>query len=1361
MTTQQKLDTRTGLEIGQVLAIEGYEYLLVSRPDTAAALAAWAGTPWVKALPGLEVLGAFEQSIEPWDNSIQTSNLSFLVVPEAGDIFGQDVFRTAPVAKTSLGSPFGTGDTTVQPQAPDTLPEIGTVYIGRSRVEYESITDGKLILSGPEKAGTHAPFGTQSLPSHHFPRPYRPGETGPRAGMKPAVSKEPRTWVGKWIGLWTHAVDGGVWDAKSDAKLEFAGQILDVEDTSDGTILRCEDVRGVVRKAMIGGNAWTANVAEGIYLFEGWQFEARSEFWEDGGVGGDVSTFKRSDPMVVVSGVPADAREIQAGRYTTDTLISAINKWLIAESAAGRLDGEWFATLGTKVRGGGRRFVYGAKMPADATHSIISLGAERDVLEHLGFIDAVDGDDLAWVKFDTHARTAQKQAKNPPFRVRPFQRTRNGRIRNMVLDVTDPSGTFYDVGLPAPLSDYVDVNGGEGWGIFRLGGNMIFAGHTDKNGVIDHIETAAELGPFPQDAAALLSVGITYDEGGEQLEVTQMVVLEGTLTELFARLFLSTDGNGTNHPTYDVLPWGAGIPWDLLGQEFLDSLAALEQSDDTGAMTIVVEKPTKLEDLILPELTLRYAWLIFRAGKLVVVSPPTPSVNDATYVLDETNKAVEVGQQNAPTLCKITPDYLFNVIKVQHGRKFWTDEYVGIPIEFRSQASIDQYGEQGTLSIKARNSYYGVTESAASVYDLASGLASRMMPVFGRPLRVLTRPISHQQFGIAAGDIVSVSDALARNPHSGKRGMLLEPATVLAVSHQYPGRGHPAYGEVTLLFSEEGARLFAMAPSARVLDYDAGTKTITLDTDGYSRGADPADVTYFAAGHKIRLIALGEVDDLGENDTLASVNAGASTAVLSSGVFAFDPTKTYVMVFDDFDVIDSDQADVAFQADPVTGLVKGSQDENTFGDDVPVSFSKATGEEPAALIPEAMTGDGRPLSTALLAELCRGVNQMIQHTTQPQAPQILTWTPYLDSAAFGQWRMEMCFPIFVGAGLSFPVRRKIRVSPWFYSKNAGVTVEVRISCSQLPPFQEGEEPFGAFSSTTFSTSSTTPIAPGAQEIDLVGWKGGQAFITVETRTPSFGDPVAFLGLAELTVGAPFLAEPSYPTDATSFAAAMQVPLGPSHYWHFDQASAGICPDLAGDAPLSPVNAPTQGIDATDLKSKVVRFDADSVARMVAADDTKVQVADESICVIWIGRLNSVPAANDSLFGKRTATAGWYVRMAASGIADWNVESPAGDDSANSPNFEAMVGDPIIMMFRHDRANNVCQASIWHDGAVVDGTPDTALLATDLTNNAVFAVGNFLFGASAADVAAVAVFQGTAAQGLSSSSLANLAESIGL
>ncbi|HET6613676.1 MAG TPA: hypothetical protein VFG83_16870 [Kofleriaceae bacterium] len=992
----------------------------------------------------------------------------------------------------------------------------------------------------------------------------------------------------------------------------------------------------------------------------------------------------------------------------------------------------------------------------------VSFGATRDVLEYLGFVDAADGDDFAWVSSVISSEDRIKKiAANPPFEIRPFQRTRNGRIRNMAIDIEDAEGAFYDVGLPAPLDQYVNADGNpEGWGIFRIGGNAVFAGHTDKTGTIDHIETAKELGPFPQDLHSLLTFGVTADQPGQSLQVTQLVVLEGTVTDIIARLLASTDGNGVNHATYDVLPWGAAIPWELLGDDFLDSLKSLEQSDESGAITVVVDKPMKLEDVILPELMLRYAWLIFRVGHLVATSPPTPSVTGARFSLDETNKARALGEEHSPTLPRISSGDIFNVVKVEYNRRFWTDEYLD-SLEIRNGPSIQEYGDQGTLSIRARNSYDGTTHSAESVVALATSLAARMIPVFGRPLRIMTRPISHQQFGISPGDIVSISDDLARNPQSGARGMIQEPATVLHVSHQYPGRGRGAYGEVTVIFTEEGARLFPMAPSARILAYDEVTKTVTLDVDGYSRGLDPADVTYFETNDKVRIFELGNAAGGGDADMLDSVDIANNKVVLASG-FVFDAAKTYVLVFDDYSQIQGTQGEVAYQCNSGTGLVAGSQDANVYGDEDFVKFGASNGEEPSDLVPEAMAGDGRPLSTALVGELSRSVNQMIQWNTQPSIPILSNWTtPIAHPYVVGEWVLEACFPVWVGAGLSFPTRRKISVAPWF-SRNLGSgTVEVRISISHLPPAADDDLPSDPRSTVIFSTDSTTPVAPEPQPLELVAEPGGHAFVTVHARVVDDAlASVLFRGLAEFTVGAPFLKEPSYPANAAEFAAAMQVPLGPSHYWHFEQTS-GDCPDLAGDAPLSPDNSPTQGIEATDLKSKVVRFDDGSTGRMVAADSTKVQVGDESLCVIWIGRLNAAPTVNRGLFGKRTATAGWYVRMAASGIADWNVESAAGDDSVNSPNFEAMVGDPIIMMFRHDRALGICQASIWHDGEVVDGAPASPLVATDLTNNSVFTVGNFLFGASAADVAAVAVFQGAAAEGMSSASLANLAESIGL
>src|SRR3990167_7422844 len=94
-TTLTTLSTGEGMQVAFVLAIEGMPYLLTTSSDTAAVVTAWAATDWSTVYAGLQIKGSLEQSIEPWQREIKSSELIFVVQPvdDSADAFGVDVHK--------------------------------------------------------------------------------------------------------------------------------------------------------------------------------------------------------------------------------------------------------------------------------------------------------------------------------------------------------------------------------------------------------------------------------------------------------------------------------------------------------------------------------------------------------------------------------------------------------------------------------------------------------------------------------------------------------------------------------------------------------------------------------------------------------------------------------------------------------------------------------------------------------------------------------------------------------------------------------------------------------------------------------------------------------------------------------------------------------------------------------------------------------------------------------------------------------------------------------------------------------------------------------------------------------------------
>lgn len=235
----------------------------------------------------------------------------------------------------------------------------------------------------------------------------------------------------------------------------------------------------------------------------------------------------------------------------------------------------------------------------------------------------------------------------------------------------------------------------------------------------------------------------------------------------------------------------------------------------------------------------------------------------------------------------------------------------------------------------------------------------------------------------------------------------------------------------------------------------------------------------------------------------------------------------------------------------------------------------------------------------------------------------------------------------------------------------------------------------------------------------------------------------------------------YPLDGKSLAAMMGRSMSPTSYWHFDQGGPdepAIALDLAGDAHLSPRQvfpepSPTQGVFVPSLASKTVEFAASDDGYLSIADPAALDVGDESLAVLWVGVIHEVLVGNHGIFGKRTSSAGYYVRVAESGVLDWNCESPTGMVS-EQVNYSDAIGKPVGFLFLHDRANDLTKVYRWLQGEVIDGGASPASIGS-MTNDSFFRLGNFIFTAAHANVSAFGLFKGAAAEGLTGTHLANL------
>lgn len=1131
-------------QIGFVLAIEGYEYLLCDTLDTAAVVSAWAGTGWTQALPGLKVRGTMRQSIIPWQQSIDVPTLTFEVQSDPTDRFARDVWRTRPTFQTRLREPFrpapdGTGFMEV-----DSTTDIDDVFIGGQRfgVVQDTSTRFAVIDAGRLRA-FDADVGNRYSRSVEMPR-----FQAFNAAARPVVSSEATSWTGRHVALYRHTIKGGRWNARSAAALEFAGRIESIKDDPirGATIIGCEDLRVMIRDAVLLKEQWVGHVRQGVRLQTGDEFNLHEDI--------TLGNAPSGTPLVVVASGASGNFQVNAGYYELGDFLAVLNNWMGAQTA---LNLSWSIELQTGEAGSAVAVTcdFPDGVPIPATWQRFSC-TDREIFDFLGFrlgagYDRVRSDMGTFAILMKPAYAAQvggtisMVAPGPPFVVKPFQAraTRSQRGLRVDLDAQDGEWVHHSEYLPSPFDSYVE--GEESWSLLRMGDQMYFGRY---NGTfLDEVQPALDFGQLAsRNSPDDYRLGRTVDDADARFEVYQVVALVGTFADLITKLLVSTDGRGVNHPDFDVLPkgiGGIGMPWGLLGQAWINSVRALDQSMESESLMIVLDKPRKFIDVLLNELILRFAWIVFRSGFFILTSPPAPNVLSTDWTLDETDKAAPAGRvDDLVAKTEVTRQFLINVVKIEYNRLI--DDTFADTLTVRDESSIAMHGASSVATIQAVNSYNDASATGASVEKLAANLLARVLPAFSSPMKTITRPIAPTLYNMAPGDTVALSDQLVRNPVSGRRELVSRGCVAIAVSKRFGHEGEELFGEVTLLLVDED-RTYPMAPAADVdVDFSGTVDGITF-TDGYASTAaggpalklktfvfsrnpdDDPDVENFRASDEVRIyeidppvVASPLIWDRELPPTAFSSRAFSYVRLQSDLVApAWDGSKQYRITYQRFSEVTDAQKLFAYQCD-IDGLIQDEAEANTFAEN---QTRPATREEPPTIpyrLPaQFRDDDGRPLEPGLLYDHMVNLNAFINHVGAQQMPMMhFQRHGTTDSTLY----LVDLFPFFYGLTPTPTAKRQLAVAPILQVSDAAATCTCRVTASRRPPVGAADATprwHGPFKQVTFTrTGSTAEVISSLQFLPVVpGEVFGLTWISVQLAVTGgpFGTFGRFRGFNKL------------------------------------------------------------------------------------------------------------------------------------------------------------------------------------------------------------------------------------------------------
>lgn len=1105
--TADTLAAGGGMRRQWVVAIEGIGTLVTSG-SPAAALAAFADTDHTAAINGVVFQWGDGQEMKPWTDKIDVPIMSFGVQPDAADTFGVMVSRRNGGAETHLDVPPNLVDTTINVKSTAAFDSSGEIHIGTECIAY----GGKTATTFTGCTRGMYPPGIE-LDVGGWPRPHSLPVVTQGVSLPVEVTSQPRVWRGRVVTITLHAVRGGVLDLRAEAQRVFTGRILGTRyDEKGWTWVDVESLSAVVRDKEMLSDQWSGNLREGIYLPSGWVFNAE-----------DLNSGSASvaDPLEVVVTGASGHLEINEGVYTIDELVDALVAWLAGESSAGNLGLQWSINPRYYLPDSGDLRCAIILTNGGATDNEFALYLPGAVKRFLGFLGA-----------DLQASWSGATRIYPS----PEKPRRTLIYENSSLPIQNIRGTSFD--NQDFLPPQVGASSSGDVMVIQLvdTGAMFLAditGSTLQN--IQGHEGLDELTGIPWTSDQSIREIFLDDE--REMRFRQVALIGGGLAFLVMCILASTGGDSSdvNGTDYDKLPQqlGCGLPLEILASLEADLESLAGATDDR---ILVIDRPTKLWEMLWGEFLIRAAALVWKNGLLRCATWSTPTAATAVHDFTQENKAEPAGVQGNHRAVAVEDDsFLRNVVTVHYNR----DLRPGAKKEYRDDFTIKDIGAMESYGEREVTVRLPCTFAIAETsIDSVMGSIAGWMPLFSRPLWLLRRSIDMTLFeGVAPGDQGTLSDPHIKNPDDGTRGVDSKP--ILVAKHVAKWGGSvvndggalvpdPMVGEVELLMFPRD-RVFSYSPCAQVDDgaanagYNAGTATLTFEEHEFSESSQTVDVGRFESGDEVLIVEIDPAaiaSPVMWQREILSVNAGANQATLTSGLSspAWDNTKKYRMFAASYGDATSTQRAKAFQADDADMLIEDVRGPYEYGWQASqtVTWTDDTDTAQVDLPPGLAWGDGVALDVGYERSLFRLLNNGVNYRGRGVIANSLGAT---GAGTAAQVRSIIAIEeIYLGKMDLMNGDRFLWEAPFLRSTDgASATVYVTL-CRSLPVgasrhIDDANSPayhfFGTYQTESWTTSSTTPAVGAAASFDLgILDSDGHAFIVyevtpkAETRGPA-------------------------------------------------------------------------------------------------------------------------------------------------------------------------------------------------------------------------------------------------------------------
>lgn len=1130
---------------------EGY-----TNGSTSAAATAFSGTGWSTFKGGLFVESQISQAMNPDEPIVQMGDCVVTLMPQGtgtADVLGVAVGKKTATYETYLDAAVDNDDTTITVKSTSGWPSSGYLHIGTECIAYSGTT--ATTFTGCTR-GCFTPFGSfanyiAGATTNSFSHIHRVADDANAINLQPVVSSSPRMWIGRWVRIRAHRVVSDVFDTVAEAETLYAGQIADVRDdpNTGAVVFQLRPVTDIA-DTTIGQAQWEGKANDGVYLTAGMVFGFSDD--NTGGVTG-----KSADNLTVVSSGAVAPYEINAGYYTLGDLCSALSAWLADASSAGDLYGSYTIASPVSIPGGELRtkvyWTLSALFFVEWTFSMPKI-----VSTFLGF-NNVAGTVTTFpsnvrIKYSGASGTnAHWHEGEAPGTVAIIPTGDDGA--RMLF--TTKTGTVQSQTTTIPPS-IIQANTGS-WGLFLVGKRVLLAQIDDNaDGTVEltRIQDA-----FPTHSKLVqLAFGldpITLNAGsGDELIFRQIYIFQSDPITMLISLLCSMGSDGYNSP-YTALPAGcsASIPYELVSTLPL-VMSGLSGITGPAGMTVVLEKPTKLAEIIRSDFAIRMVFLCWRDGGVSMGEWRVPTSTLAVESLSDSNKAEPAGRTtNQKSATTDTSEWLRPIVKVRYNRNASDpsgDDYAD-SLTFIDQTSVDDMGGAAkTVTISLRNTYSEFNGPAQSVTALLPRFLS-ILPLVSRPTHKVTRSIDSRYFlRLAPGDVVLLTDVFARDPETGLRGLTARPALVTKVTYNFGGNDigggtTPMMGSADLVFSDQNPdkQGAPYVPAAMINDlysfgsfshgYDSSGPTLHLLANRFTETTDSGghDAAYFNPGDLITIVERDPADPDAPTKwtrTIASVDASGDeitlTATLSSP--AWDATKQYYVISQTYSAATATQHQNTYQADETDALIEDSTGPYTYGSGG-ASSTFTTNADMGTLYtfnyvndvempPTLVRIDGAGRDVAWEASIARTLNNLTDYKLQPQLPMVSNVVMSNTTVTGTGYQLVCYFPVWLNFEVpSASIYRLMTAALIAYSTD-GTSTKARVTLTrERPSFPTTDNVAwaGTYAQIEWTgITSTTPalLSDGTVTVNIKGALG-EAWIAIE-----LGYKCATRGLGKCLVG---------------------------------------------------------------------------------------------------------------------------------------------------------------------------------------------------------------------------------------------------